>query len=92
VGACTGITSDIQFTLLVFTSETGEAIMCALILKSKKHVSEIPISWKLRIDITKEVQTGATLLEIYNNSLQSGVLIGGPKCTYQQKTIPYFVF
>jgi hypothetical protein len=43
-GARTGCTSDIQFTVLALTSVTGVAIMCALILKSEKHVSDLPIS------------------------------------------------
>jgi hypothetical protein len=65
--------------------------MCAIIMKSEKHVSEIPISWKLGIDITKEINTGQTLLETYDNNKQSGASIGGPRCTYLGVTVPCFV-
>jgi hypothetical protein len=90
-GARTGVTSDLHFTLLAFTSGTGEAILCAIIMKSEKHVSDLPISWKLGIDITKEVHTGETLLETYDNNKQSGASIGGPNCTYMGVKVPCFV-
>jgi hypothetical protein len=90
-GARTGVTSDIHFTLLAFTSGTGEAIMCAIIMKSEKHVADLPISWKLGIDITKEINTGQTLLETYDSNKQSGASIGGPRCTYLGITVPCFV-
>jgi hypothetical protein len=90
-GGRTGVVSDIHCTVLAFTSGTGHAIMCAIIMKSDKDVADLPISWKLGIDISKEVQTGETLLEVYDNNQQTGVSIGGPKCTYLGKTIPCFV-
>jgi hypothetical protein len=90
-GGRTGVVSDIHFTVLAFTSGTGHAIMCAIIMKSEKNVADLPISWKLGIDITKEIETGETLLEVYDNNMQNGVSIGGPKCTYLGKTIPTFV-
>jgi hypothetical protein len=87
-GAQTGVTSDFHFTLLAFTSGTGHAIMCAIIMKLEKHVSDLPINWKLGIDITKEVETGETFLETHDSNMQSGASVGGQKCTY----LPYFVF
>jgi hypothetical protein len=90
-GAQTGVTSDIHFTLLAFTSGFGQAIMCAIIMKSEKHVSDLPISWKLGIDITKEVETGKTLLATYDDNMQSGASVGGPKCTYLGVSVPCFV-
>jgi hypothetical protein len=52
-----------NFTLLAFTSGTGEAMICAIIMKSKKHVLENPIRWKLAIDVTKEVHTRETMFK-----------------------------
>jgi hypothetical protein len=43
-GARTGVKNYLHFTVLAFTSGTGEAIMCAVILKSEKSVAAIPIS------------------------------------------------
>jgi hypothetical protein len=37
---------------LAFLSGTGEAVLCDIIFKSKQNVSEIPLSWKLGVDIT----------------------------------------
>jgi hypothetical protein len=51
-GAPTGSTTDLHFTVLGFISGTGEAVMCATIFKSEQPVSEIPISWKLGLDLT----------------------------------------
>jgi hypothetical protein len=33
----------------------GEAILCAIILTSKKPIEEIPLSWRYGIDITKSM-------------------------------------
>jgi hypothetical protein len=81
-GGRTGVVSDIHFTVLAFTSVTGHAIMCAIIMKSDKDVADLPISWKLGIYISAEVQTKETLLEVYNNNQQTGLSIGRTKCTY----------
>jgi hypothetical protein len=45
---------DIHFTVLPFISGTGEAVMCAIIFKSKQDVSEIPISWKTGMTLPVE--------------------------------------
>jgi hypothetical protein len=68
-----GVTSDIHFTVLAFTSGTGEAIMRAIVMKSEKHVTKLLISWRLGIDVTKNVQTGETLLQTYNLNLETEV-------------------
>jgi hypothetical protein len=55
-GARTGVTNDLHFIVLAFTARTGEAILCAAILKSKKSVSNIPISWKVEIDVARDIK------------------------------------
>jgi hypothetical protein len=90
-GGRTGVTSDIHFTLLAFTLGNGQAIMCAIVMKSEKDVNDLPLSWKLGIDITKNVETGETLLESFDKNMQTKASIGGPKCTYNGITIPCFV-
>jgi len=52
--------------------------MCAIIFKSDLPVSEIPISWKLGLDITQDPED------------QRNVMAGGPTCTYLGKRIPCF--
>jgi len=78
-GAPIGATTDIHFTVLPFISGTGEAVMCAIIFKSQQDISEIPVSWKLGIDIT-----------IQNADDTAKVMSGGPTCTFQGKQIPCF--
>jgi hypothetical protein len=73
-----GSTTDLHFTVLGFISGTGEAVMCAIIFKSDLPVSEIPISWKLGLDITQDPDD------------QHSVMAGGPTCTYLGKRIPCF--
>jgi hypothetical protein len=78
-GAPIGATTDLHFTILGFVSGTGEAVMCAIIFKLDQDISEIPVSWKLGLDITSE-----------NLEDQSAVMTGGPTCTYLGKSIPCF--
>jgi len=77
-GAPIGSTTDLHFTVLGFISGTGEALMCAIIIKSDLPVSEIPVSWKSGLDITCTADD------------HSKVLAGGPTCTYLGKRIPCF--
>jgi hypothetical protein len=77
-GAPIGSTTDLHFMVLGFISGTGEAVMCAIIFKSDLPVSEIPVSWKLGLDIT------------CNADDPSKMLAGGPMCTYLGKQIPCF--
>ena len=61
-GAPTGATTDLHYTMLPFISGTGEAVLCAIIFKSELDISEIPISWKTGIDITKDNDDEATVM------------------------------
>lgn len=86
-----GSTSDIHFTTLCFTSALGDPIMCAVIFKSQKKQCEIPITWKLGINITKDVLTGTTETEtIMLNYGDEKAMSGGPRCMYNGKEIPCF--
>lgn len=84
-GGRTIVTTDLHFTVLVFTSGSGEPIMCAVVLKSEKQQEELPVSWSLGIDISKNVVTGKTDIETYKMNLANGVTAGGPKCNFQGK-------
>jgi hypothetical protein len=91
-GGVIGAATDIHFTVLCFTSATGDPVMCAVILKSDKNVADLPISWKLGIDIRKEVVKGGTRREYFNYNIgEDKSYSGGPKCTYLGKEIPCFV-
>ena len=87
-----GATSDIHFSVLCFTSGLGAPIMCAVILKSKKEINDIPDTWKLGIDIRKNMEEGENDLEIFTNNFgENKGIPGGPRCTYNGKVIPCFI-
>jgi hypothetical protein len=66
--------------------------MCSVILKSEKHISEIPCSWRFGIDIMKEVQTEGTNAEVFSVNSGSGTaMCGGPICRFNGIDIPCFV-
>jgi hypothetical protein len=95
-GSCSGkigAVTDLHFTVLCFMSGLGIPIMCAVIMKSEKHVSDIPISWKLGIDIQKNLHDGATKIELIENNSgsQDSAMIGGPVCYFEGNVIPCFV-
>ncbi len=74
-----GATKDLHFTVLPFISGTGEPVLCAIIFKSEQNISEIPVNWKMGIDIMVE---DADDIKV--------VAKGGPTCTYHGKEIPCF--
>ena len=89
-----GSNTDLHFTVLCFNNALGTPILCAVILKSKKTVSEIPLAWQFGIDITKNLQgdpNGNQVQFFLDNSGPDGAMCGGPECTYNGKTIPCFV-
>ncbi len=46
-----GSTTGIHFTVLPFMSGTGEPVLCTIVFKSEQHISEIPVNWKMGIDL-----------------------------------------
>ena len=87
-----GSTTDIHFTVLCFTSALGEPVMCAIILKSEKNVSDLPLTWKFGLDITKEKLTGESEAhEFILNYGEGKSMPGGPRCLFNSKEIPCYV-
>jgi hypothetical protein len=90
-GVC-GATTDMHFTVLCFTNGLGVPVMCAVLMKSTKEISEIPLSWRLGIDIRKQAETGETRVDIFNANFGEGkVMPGGPVCTYNGVEMPCFI-
>jgi hypothetical protein len=40
-GARTGVTSNINFTVLAFTADTGTVVLCDVVMKSDKDIKEV---------------------------------------------------
>ena len=87
-----GSVTDLHFTVLCFTLGTGEAVMCAIIMKSQRDVARMPESWRLGIDRRKDYKDGETQYEIFENNFgDDKAMPGGPKCTVNGKYVPCFV-
>jgi hypothetical protein len=87
-----GIVTDIHFLVLCFTSGIGDPVMCAVILKSKKDIKDIPITWRMGIDIRKDLVQNENKIEFMKQNVgPNSSMPGGPTCTYLGKEVPCFV-
>lgn len=89
-----GCTTDLHFTVLCFNNALGVPLLCAIILKSEKKPSEIPIHVRFGIDITIPLRTDENDSEIdvfYKNSGAGKSMQGGPDCYYKGRRIPCYV-
>jgi hypothetical protein len=87
-----GATTDIHFTVLPFIAGIGEAVLCAVIMKSDLHVKDIPLSWKNGIDVTRKPEGGNTTVEVYENNRHEGQAMScGPTCRFNGNFLPCFV-
>jgi hypothetical protein len=68
-GDC-GATTDIHFSVLCFTNALGKPIQSAIILKSSKENNDIPLSWRVGVDIRKEAKTGETQVNLFWQRLE----------------------
>jgi hypothetical protein len=50
-----GSVTDIHFSVLCFNNALGTPLMCAVILKSDRNICDLPISWKLGIDVRRDI-------------------------------------
>eukprot|EP00956_Cyclotella_meneghiniana_P019536 scaffold33473_cov55-Cyclotella_meneghiniana.AAC.2 len=98
-------TRDFKFTLLPFTSASGEAIACVVIFKSeqvnekKTDCAEIEQNgnsfWKgvradWKLGIDHTVENGNIIFEA--NIGPGKYFPGGPTCTYRGKTVPCLAY
>ena len=85
-------TTDHWFTILPFTSGSGEAVCCALIFQHKGE--EVPMIWKSVIDITVEnpVCNEKEELDLELNVCESQYYPGGPKCIFRGKEVDCLTF
>lgn len=92
-----GCTTDIHFTVLAFNNSLGNPLLCAIILKSEKKPSEIPITVRFGIDatipliLTKEGEKADEIDLFYRNSGKGKAMQGGPDCFYKGRRIPCYV-
>jgi hypothetical protein len=91
-GGQSGAPTNMHFSVLCFTSALGDPVLCAVILKSNIEIQDIPLKWKMGIDIQKDVAKGGTQFETFKQNYGEGpACTGGPICQYNGKEILCFV-
>ena len=85
-------TADHRFTILPFTSGSGEAVCCVIIFQHKEE--EVPVTWKTGIDITVEnpIQNEKGEIDLELNIGESKYYPEGPKCKYRGKEVDCLTF
>jgi hypothetical protein len=85
-------TADHRFTILPFTSGSGEAVCCVIIFQHKEE--EVPMTWKTGIDITVEnpIRNEKGEIDLELNIGESKYYPEGPKCMYRGKQVDCLTF
>ena len=85
-------TNDHKFTILPFTSASGEAVCCVVIFKCQSE--EVPQLWKTGVDITVEnpARDENGEIDFQMNFDEGKYYPGGPKCHYKGKEIDCLTF
>lgn len=86
-------TSDHTFTLLPFTSATGEAVACVVIFQSKDE--KVKTTWASGIDYFVEdpvYDDDGETISFEKNLGKNKFYPGGPTCEYNGKTVPCLHF
>ncbi len=85
-------TADHRFTILPFTSGSGEAVCCVIIFQHKEE--EVPVTWKTGIDITVEnpLRNEKGEIDLELNIGQSKYYPEGPKCKYRGRDVECLTF
>ncbi len=77
-------TKDHWFTLLPFTSATGDAVCCVVIFKSDKIEPDFEV--KMGIDVRKKnSRNNKGEIDIIASSGKGNYFPGGPSCEYNRK-------
>ncbi len=84
-------TKDHRFTLLPFTSATGDAVCCVVIFKSDKIEPDFEV--KMGIDVRKKPsRNNIGEIDIIASSGKGNYFPGGPSCKYNGKKIDCLTF
>ena len=77
---------DTKFTLLPFTSASGEAVCCVVIFQHKS--GEVPVEWKTGVDVTIDpIRDKNNDIDMRLNLGNGNFYPGGPKCNYNGKEV-----
>jgi len=78
--------TDHKFTLLPFTSASGEAVCCVVIFQSK--TGQVPMQWRMGIDASVNPIRGSDgEIDVEMNIGEGKFHPGGPKCKYNGKEV-----
>jgi hypothetical protein len=83
-------TTDHKFTLLPFTSASGDAVCCAIIFQGKGNV---PSTWRTGVDHSvTPILTADGEFDLVLNFGEGKYYPGGPTCKYNGKVVDCLVF
>ena len=84
-------TANHQFTMLPFTSGSGEAVCCVMIVQSE--TGEVPSLWRQGqdklVDLIRDADGNVTLEA---NMSEGKAYQGGPACKYSGKLVPCLTY
>ncbi len=85
-------TADHRFTIMPFTSGSGEAVCCVIIFQHKEE--EVPATWKTGIDITVKnpLRNEKGEIDLELNLGERKYYPEGPKCKYRGKEVDCLTF
>ena len=85
-------TTDHKFTLLPFTSASGEAVCCVVIFQGKQ--SEVQATWRAGVDltVTSSLTADGNNIDMDINFGEGKYYPGGPTCKYNGKVVDCFTF
>ncbi len=85
-------TTDHKFTLLPFTSASGEAVCCVVIFQGKQ--SEVPATWRTGVDltVTQILTADGNKIDMDINFGEGKSYPGGPTCKYNGKVVDCLTF
>ena len=83
--------SDHKFTVLPFTSASGDTVCCVVIFQSNS--GEVPIQWRMGIAETIDyIQNSNGEIDVAQNLGCGEFHPGGPKCKYNGKEVDCLAF
>ena len=84
-------TNDHKFTILPFTSASGEAVCCVIIFKGASK--EVPQLWKTGVDVTvTPLRNEHGEIDLENNLGEGNYYPEGPACNYRGKHVKCLTF
>ena len=85
--------SDHKFTVLPFTSASGDSVYCVIIFQSNSDSGGVTIQWRMGIDRTiNPIRNSDGEIDVAQNLGCGKFHPSGPKCEYNGKEVDCLAF